>query len=83
MFYDADAFNQRDLVRWDVANVESFNQIFLQTALENDECSKLLMYGAWRGGVRRGRADAHPPCRRRGLGPEGWRRRGLGAESLA
>ena len=48
LFYRASVFNQRDLVRWDVANVEKFNQIFHDSALKDDECSKQLMYEAWK-----------------------------------
>jgi len=46
-FFYAEAFNQPSLSHWDVAAVESFEQIFYGSALASDLCSQQLVGTAW------------------------------------
>ena len=49
VFNDAAAFNQPDLARWDVgkAALGEFGSLFPGTALQDDPCSRRIVYDGW------------------------------------
>ena len=50
-FQGAQAFNQPGIADWDVARVGVFDEMFDNTALADDACSKQLVIEGWGAGI--------------------------------